>query len=314
MNDFCKRTALVTGGSGFIGTWVIRELIRQGIPAVAYDTQHNAERWRAILGNDADRPEFVVGDLRDRDKLMQVCEQHDIGYLIHLAALLTPACQADPWLGADVNIMGTLSVFEVARQCAGRIHGVVYASSYAVYGPEADDSVSAIDSSRNRPTSFYGAFKLSVDLIAEQYWSCCQVASVAIRPHVVYGPERDQGLTAGPSLAAKAAARGKDYCIGYTGRVGYDYVEDVAQSFVRAALLAPPGAIIVDLPSQNATPEEFVSVINSILPGSNSLLSVSGPSIPSNIPPKPRPITDLFPDWNATTLYDGIRRTIDFYR
>jgi len=211
--------------------------------------------------------------------------------------------------------VNAFAVFDAARR-SGRVASVSYASSYAVYGPESAENPDpgSGDPLPNRPPSFYGAFKQAVDLIAEQYWRHFGIASVAIRPHVVYGPERDQGLTAGPSLACKAAALGEHYSIGYRGCVGYDYVEDVARAFVRAAFECPPGATVVDLPGEQATTDQFVSSIESILPESAGLIQIHGPEIPANIPPKPNYISQLFTDWRTTPLSEGIRRTIDYYR
>lgn len=305
---------LVTGGSGFIGTWVLHELLARGLRPVAFDVQPNSQRWERILGARASEVAYVQGSLLDRDLLQRTCDQFQITRLIHLAALLTPACQQDPWAGLQVNVMGSSGLFEVARLRASQIKGFSYASSYAVYGPEADDGTSEFTATDNRPPTFYGAFKLAVDLIAEQYWRHFQVASVGIRPHVVYGPERDQGLTAGPSLAARAAVRGEPYNVAYRGRVGYDYVEDVARAFVRGALETPPGWHIADLPGEVATSEEFVQAIVDVIPEARSKLTVDGPSIPCNIPPQPNYIQCLFPDWQATSLADGVRRTIDYYR
>jgi nucleoside-diphosphate-sugar epimerase len=307
-------TVLVTGGSGFVGTWVLRDLVARGIRPVVLDVIDNPQRWRRVLGENAARVSFVQGSLLDKDRLGVVCDEFRITHIIHLAALLTPACQQDPWTGCQVNVLGSVALFEQARVRPQQIRGLSYASSLAVFGPELDDEALGAGAVANRPPTFYGAFKQAVELIAEQYWRHFQVASVGIRPHVVYGPERDQGLTAGPSLAARAAARGEHFTINYTGRVGYDYVEDVALAFVRSALEMPAGASVVDLPSEPATVEEIVAAIDVVVPGAAASLSVAGPAIPSNIPSCLQLISSLFPDWRATSLASGIRKTVDFYR
>lgn len=300
---------LVTGGSGFIGTWVLRELLSQDIPTVVVDPHPAPERWQRVLGEGARAVRRADVSLLDRDGLQAVLERHGVTHVIHLAALLTPACQEDPWRGCQTNVLGSTTVFDAARR-SGRVGSVAYASSFAVYGPGTGDTAAEAD----HPTMFYGAFKLAVDLIAEQYWRHSGIASVAVRPHVVYGPERDQGLTAGPSLAARAAALGEPYTIGYTGRVGYDYIEDAAQAFVRCAFETPPGAHVADLPGEQATSEEFVQAIAAVLPEAADLIRVEGPEIPTNIPPEPRYLSRLFPDWQPTSLQEGVRRTLEFYR
>jgi UDP-glucose 4-epimerase len=305
-------SVLVTGGSGFIGAWVLRELVSRGLRPIIYDLQRADDRWRRILGRGAEDLIFIQGDLVNRALLKQTVLDNRVTSIIHLAALLTPACQQDPYVGCEANVLGSVAVFELAREFKSQIRGISYASSYAVYGPEADDGPLGLTSAENRPPSFYGAFKLAVDSIADQYWRHFGLASVGIRPHVAYGPERTVGLTAGPSLAARAAATGEPFEIGYTGRLGYDYAEDVALAFVRAALETPAGATVVDLPSQSATVEEFVSDLQTVVPAAR--ISIKGPAVPSNIPPEPHPITRLFPDWRATPLIDGIRKTVEFYR
>ena len=313
IEDPMSNSVLVTGGGGFIGTWVLRDLLSRGMTPEVLDIQRNDTRWDRVLGTAAARVTFVAGSMLDREILQRIADEHDISHIIHLAALLTPSCQQDPYAGCEINVLGSVALFELARGRAQQIKGISYASSYAVYGPEADDGSLGLTAADNRPPSFYGVYKMAVDSIAEQYWRHFGIASVGIRPHVVYGPERTVGLTAGPSQAARAAALGESYTINYTGRVGYDYVEDVARAFVRSALETPQGSTVVDLQSQLATTEEFVRIIDQVVPGAGLRLQVNGVSIPSNIPPKPRYISELFCDWRTTTLEEGVRSTVEFY-
>jgi nucleoside-diphosphate-sugar epimerase len=96
--------------------------------------------------------------------------------------------------------------------------------------------------------------------------------------------------------------------------VGYDYVEDVARAFVRCAFEVSTAALVADLTGEQATSEEFVQAITAVVPEAADHLDVRGPEIPTNIPPEPHYISRLFPDWEATSLREGVRRTVDFYR
>jgi hypothetical protein len=83
---------------------------------------------------------------------------------------------------------------------------------------------------------------------------------------------------------------------------------------VRGALETPPGADVVDLPGEAADVNEVISAITAVEPEASSRLSASGPLIPAHLPPNPRFISTLYPDWKTTSLVEGIRRTIEFYR
>jgi nucleoside-diphosphate-sugar epimerase len=137
---------------------------------------------------------------------------------------------------------------------------------------------------------------------------------VAFRPHVVYGPERDVGLTAGPSLAAKAAALGESYTIGYTGSAGYDYVEDVAAALLRGAFECPPGANVVDLPGEQACCHDVIRAIEKAVPEAAGRIRAEGPPLPNNVSPRIHPMTQLFSDWKPIPLLEGMRKTVAFYQ
>jgi nucleoside-diphosphate-sugar epimerase len=308
-----KPTILVTGGCGFIGTWVVRELRERGLAVVVLDAGERPGRWDRVIGAGCESIPLIRASLLDRELLARLFAEHRITHVIHLAALLTPACQADPFEGCRVDVLGSVALFEQIRKSNIPIRGFSYASSVAVFGDEPDHSGGAAGE-ENDPLTFYGAFKKSVELIAGQYWRHSRIASVGIRPQVAYGPERDTGLTAGPSLAARAAARGGDYCISYTGRAGYDYVEDVARAFVRSALETPPGAHVVDLPGEVADMGQIIAAIAAAAPDAAPKLSAEGPLIPFHAPPNPHFISFLFPDWKTTPLIEGFRRTVEFYR
>ncbi len=296
---------LVTGAGGFIGTWVLRELLGRDANVVALDVRPATGRWSRVIGAKAEDVLFADAPLTDRDALRAVIETHGVTHVIHLAALLTPDCQQDPFRGCQVNVLGSTAVFDAVR-LAGSVRAISFASSYAVYGEDG--------SSASQPPMFYGAFKQAVDAIADQYWRHFGLRSLAIRPHVVYGPERESGLTAGPSLACRAAVRGENYEIGYTGIAGYDYVEDVARAFVRGVLECPAGATVADLPGEPAATHEIVQHIQRCCPGATGRITASGPAIPSNVPPAPRDIRQVLPGWEPTSLASGIARTLAYYR
>jgi nucleoside-diphosphate-sugar epimerase len=303
---------LVTGGCGFIGSWVVRDLLARGAAVTVFDVAPNPTRWSRLIGPASEGVPVFTGELTDQAALERAFAAAQPTHVIHLAALLTPDCQSDPIRGCQVNVLGTMIVFELARRHG--VQAISWASSMAVFGPEPGEAANAGVREPNRPPSFYGAFKRAGELVAEQYWMHHRLRSVGLRPHVVYGPEREQGISAGPSLAARAAAHGAEYTIGFRGVLGYDYVEDVARGFVRGALECPAGAHVVDLPSELASVEQILESLEQIVPSSRGRLKVQGPALPSNDSPHDHMISGLFPDWRTTPLAEGLRRTVEFYR
>src|SRR5215831_3926511 len=127
---------LLTGGYGCIGSWIVRNLLERGHQVWIYDLKEDPRRLRLLLPEDqVARVGFLRGDVTDLARLRQAVGQHGITHLVHLAGLQVPVCRADPLLGARVNVLGTLAVFEAVRQSGGQVQRLVYASSAAVFGP-----------------------------------------------------------------------------------------------------------------------------------------------------------------------------------
>lgn len=305
-----KPNVLVTGGSGFIGTHVLKLLLRQGIDVVVYDVADGGDRWRQLLDAPADNINFVRGDLNDA-ALAQVLDEHSISHIIHLAAWLTPDCQRDPIRGCEINVLGLMRLFEAMRERPDQIKSLTYASSFAVRGPDdlSDETPGFVEG-----TTFYGAFKRAGELIARQYWMHFGLPSVGLRPCVVYGPGRETGLSAAPTMAARAIAWNEDYTFPFSGESRFEFVEDTARAFVRSALEIEGGCYALNLPGTHASVEEIIQVLTSSQPDSNSRLSVDGPPLPYSVEAAQESIEQLFPDWKSTSLQDGLSQTVDFYR
>src|SRR5438270_3472190 len=159
MGNFMR--VLLTGGYGCIGAWITRNLLERGDDAFIYDLKEDPRRLRLILDEDRVRQvRFVQGDVTDFAGLRRAIELHAITHLVHLAGLQVPVCRADPLLGAKVNVLGTLAVFEAVRQSGKQVQRLVYASSAAVFGPpENYDPGAVVDDVLLSPTTHYGVFK-----------------------------------------------------------------------------------------------------------------------------------------------------------
>jgi nucleoside-diphosphate-sugar epimerase len=173
---------LVTGACGFIGAWVVRKLKALGVPMVLTDVRRDPTRLSVLVPDWEDVP-FVADDLTRPEFLPAVIEREGIDRIIHLAAWQIPLCRQDPIGGAMVNVVGTLRVFEWARQFQGQIRRIVYASSAAVFGPpEMYPQKPVPEEVVLKPATHYGAFKVCNELCANAYWQEWGIASAGLRP------------------------------------------------------------------------------------------------------------------------------------
>ena len=288
---------LVTGALGCIGAWTVATLLRERASVVAFDLGTDDRRLRLIAsGEELEDVTFLRGDITELEAVERALTEHAITHVTHLAALQVPFCRADPVLGSQVNVTGTVNVFEAAKR-----HGlqttIAYASSAAIYDARGDVA----------PQTIYGVYKLANEGTARVYRQDAGVASIGLRPFSVYGPGRDQGLTAGPTLAIEAAVRGESYRIGFGGRTQLHYAPDVARAFVDAARTTPDGAKTLNLGGPATSIEDFVSILEAAVPGAAVTFD-----------PSPLPFPDRLPepwfDVPLTPIEQGIRETVEAFR
>jgi UDP-glucuronate 4-epimerase len=241
---------LVTGALGAIGAWTLRSLLDRGHEAVTFDIGGSEHRLPiALEPEQIDGLVRVRGDIADLEAIERALDEHAITNVIHLAALQVPFVRADPVAGARVNVVGTVNVLEAVRRRAERIAPLVYASSIAAYG--------------DPPSTLYGVFKRANESTAARYFEDYGASSIGLRPHTVYGPARDQGLTSAPTTAMVAAAAGVAYRIPFGGSATMQYAPDAGEAFVRASELEYEGASVHDLDGPVASIERVVELIGS---------------------------------------------------
>jgi len=299
---------LVTGALGCLGAWTIRTLVREGAGVVGFDLGGSRHRLELVLDpEEVARTEIVHGDVTDLAALERAVDEHAITHVIHLAALQIPLAKADPVRGAQVNVVGTVNVFETVKRRLDRVRGLAYASSAAVYGAVAGATVP--EDAPTAPVTHYGVHKQANEGVARVYWADDGVPSVGLRPYVVYGPGRDQGLTAGPTLAMQAAARGEPYRIAFGGRAQYHYAADAAQAFVDAARSAQDGAVVANLGGQPIHMSEVVRAIEAAAPGSVGTITFDDVElpVPDEFEARVRPAP-------VTPLESAVRETIETFR
>jgi UDP-glucose 4-epimerase len=199
-----SQSYLVTGGSGFLGSALVRRLVQEGARVRVLDNHWRGRPRR--LADVAGRIEMMTGDIRDADCVGRAVEGIDC--VVHLSAINgTRYFYEEPELVIDVAIRGTLNVIDACRR-----HGVgqlvVASSSEAYQSPDlipTPENVPLVVPDILNPRYSYGGSKLAAELIAFNYGRTGFDRVVVFRPHNVYGP--DMGFEhVIPELTVRAAA------------------------------------------------------------------------------------------------------------
>jgi UDP-glucuronate 4-epimerase len=298
---------LVTGALGCIGAWTCALLAEEGVDVVGFDYGTDDRRVRLVTGEEIP---LVQGDIVDRERLGELFDEHRITHVIHLAALLVPQIKPDPPYGTAVNIGGTVNVLDAAKT---RGIQVAYASSAAVYSNLDDPGGPVSNDAIGHPGTFYGVHKQACEGMARIFWQEEQVPSIGIRPYIVYGPGRDNGLTASPTLAMAAAASGDDYRIAFGGRTQVQFAPDTARVFIAAARAATEGARVFHLGGPAVSLADVAAAIEEAAPGVS--ISVDEETIlpfPEELDGAPLDEALGGIDW--TPLREGVSTTIERLR
>lgn len=228
---------LVIGGSGFIGGFVVSELLKHETKEIViYDnfTRGKFDNIKNALQDNRVTLFPFGGDIREADVLDKAFEGVD--YVFHLAAMWLLHCKDFPRTAFDVNIAGTFNVLEACVK--HKVKKLVYSSSASVYGDALEVPMTESHPFNNK--NFYGATKIAGEAMCTAFNDRYGLEIVGLRYMNVYGPGQDQhAVYSGvvPIMLNKIEA-GEQPVINGDGSQAYDfiYVEDVARSNISAAL------------------------------------------------------------------------------
>jgi Nucleoside-diphosphate-sugar epimerases len=136
---------------------------------------------------------------------------------------------------------------------------------------------------------------------------------VGLRPWTVYGVGRDRGLTGDPTLAMKAVAEKQPFRIRVSGNMDLQYVEDVAETFVRCLLSDLEGAHVFNLEGSVVEMEDLVAILDRFRPGARGLISVEGPKVPVAYRMDASQLRAAIPGIPNTGLEEGIGKTLGYF-
>ena len=290
---------IIFGGSGFLGSWIVKAFLKKGYSVSIFDLKIQKEFFSHVVGEDINKIKFINGDITNYDQVQESI--NDMDHVINLAGLMTPDCSSNPILGAKVNVLGSINIFEALKKNNNKF--LVYASSAGVFGQK--------DHYYPFPETHYGAYKLAVEGVARAYLNEDGISSVGIRPYVIYGPGREVGGTAGVTLACKAAKQGDSYTVNFSGKAGFVYVQDVVDLVEMSIAQIPSGALTFNINGITADVSDFINLIKKNIPLSDIGIEGDPLSVVDEI--RGNEPSKTFKKFKYTSLEDGIKRTIDFY-
>ena len=243
-----SKKVFITGGCGFIGSYLARELLKQGCDLLLFDaflnfmdpfTSNYQFFLKARMQDLQGKVRIERGDIRVQKRMQQIFNEWKPDAVVHLAALPSAKeCTLYPTEALQINVEGTLSILEGIKAC-GSVQRFVFTSSSFVYGnfkrPIADEE------HPTEPIDVYGGAKLTGEILTKSYAKQHDFQYVIVRPSAVYGfGDCNRRVT---QLLIENALHGKPLILHDGGRskIDFTYVTDVADGFVRA-LTVPEAA------------------------------------------------------------------------
>jgi UDP-glucose 4-epimerase len=272
-------TYLITGGTGFIGSRVVRDLVGEGEQVVVYDWVPERIALERLLSKEKieSNVKIVRGDVTDYASIVSVIKQYNIDRVVHLAALLLHDVNASPLAGLKINCEGTVNIFEAARLMG--LKKVVWISSGSVFGPPESYAQEFIpNDAPHYPQNLYGATKSIDETFAGYYSDRYGLDITAIRLVLVYGAWQSHGRTAAiiqqmvcnPALGkpGKVPAAGDNI-------LGWTYVDDAARAILLACKAEKPKTRSFSVRGNIHAVQEIVDYVKELLPSAViSLLSL----------------------------------------
>lgn len=243
-------TIMLTGGSGFLGTYVARQLAERGDRVVIFDAAAPVADLAALTAPYEQQIIRVRGQILDLAGIVRCVQQHNVERIFHAAALYDPPYSLqDPAITFEVNVNGTIHVLEAARLFG--VQRVVQSSSIAVYAPKQYEPIDELHPislpTAGNPLGPYGASKAAAEIVGLTYYSTNGVDFIALRNSAIYGYCMRYPMYIKPMIENSLRGLPTRFATGGDMRRDYTHVKDIAQAVIKA----------LDVPSSALTQRVF---------------------------------------------------------
>ena len=305
---------LVTGGTGFIGSYVVRDLLNAEKRVVCLQRSGITPAFKVVVGEDkADRVKIIRGDVANTVQLFDIIQENDIDLIIHLGYLLRPASELEPAYALQVNCIGMNNVLEAVRLLG--LKRAIWVSSIAVSGQlgEIYKQSVADDDMIYKPVTFMAATKALNEFMSKLYFDRFGTDCIGFRLGRTFGIGKWTGGDVPFNEFLRKAALNIPATIGSgEGLLGYAYVEDISDLIVQACDAPPTRTRVFNAVEGEYTLRQVAEVVQRINP--DAQVTVEGG-------------TDYWPlsmdttavqtelGWQPThNLEDGIRKVFNYFR
>lgn len=311
----------ITGGAGFIGSFVAKELVSNGDDVIIYDSfvnftsplkSHYQFYLKRRLDNISNKVTVVRGDIRHKGHLLRTLNEHKPDNVIHLAALpIATISNKFPEEATEINLYGTVNVLEAMRE-VGVVKRFIYASSSMIYG---DFQYSPADENHPKnPKDVYGATKLAGEILTESFGKMYGIDYIIIRPSAVYGPTDANRRVS--QIFVENALQGKPLVLheGGNSKLDFSYVEDVAHGFVLALKSKVRNDVFNITRGEGKSIKEFAEILSKLVPNLRTVVK------PADIVRPERGALDISKARKKLgykprySLEEGLKKYVDFIK
>lgn len=303
---------LVTGGAGFIGSALVRELLKEEAKIIVYDNFLYGDR--SNLMEIEENIQIVNGDILSW-KIYHVIKEHKVKYVFHLAAEpYIPRCYDNPEKFFDVNVKGTMNVLMACKTLD--VERIIHFSSSEVYGTAQYTPMN--EKHPTLPLSTYAVSKLAADRLCFVFNREHSIPVIIVRPFNSYGPRETQPYVI-PEIIAQLSKTNVVKLGNIKAKRDFTYVEDTAKGAIAIMKSEIPSGEVVNLGSNKAySIEELAQLIGKLMGYKNVEIKIESSRL------RPLDVNLLQCDYSKTQketgwepkvdIEEGLKRTIEWHK